>query len=196
MGRIVLNLSVIIIFISCKEEVVPVPKPRMYPRVEFPQKAYQLYDNERCDYSFEYPEYAKIVKDNYPYGNKASTDCWFNIEMPILEATIYCDYSPIENKEKFGSLIQDAFKMVGKHNIKANYREENVIHNAQQVGGLLFSISGPVATPYQFYLTDSTEHFFRASLYFNSKVNPDSMKIIHDFVKEDIDHMIKTFDWK
>ena len=166
----------------------------MYPRVDFPDRGYQAYENKDCSYAFEYPKYAKIVKDKYQYGNESNNECWFNMEFESLNASIYCDYTAIE-KDMFGSLLQDAFKIVGKHNVKANFREENIIKNKQGVGGLLFDIKGPVATPYQFYVTDTTEHFFRASLYFNSKVNPDSMKIVHDFVKKDIDHMIKTFTW-
>jgi len=183
-----------ILFVSCAEESVPVPKPRMYPRVDFPERGYQEYKNEDCYYTFEYPKYATIKQDKYQYGNQAANECWFNMEFESLNAAIYCDYTSIEN-DMFGSLLQDAFKIVGKHNVKANYREENVIKNEQGVGGLLFDIKGPVATPYQFYVTDTTDHFFRASLYFNSKVNPDSMQIIHDFVKQDIDHMIRTFAW-
>lgn len=185
-----------ILFISCGgEDSVPVPKPRMYPRVDFPERGYQKYENSDCQYTFEYPNYAKVKQDKYQFGDQAASDCWFNLEFPDLNASLYCDYTVVE-KGEFGSLLQDAFKIVGKHNIKANYREENIIQNEQNVGGLLFSITGPVATPYQFYLSDTTQHFFRASLYFNSRVNPDSMQVIHDFIRTDIDHMIETFSWK
>lgn len=185
-----------ILIVSCGgEEAIPVPKPRMYPRVDFPERGYQSYDNGGCNFTFEYPKYAVIKQDKYQFGEQASNPCWFNLEFPNLNASLHCDYTSIE-KESFGSLLQDAFKIVGKHNVKANFREESIIQNEQEVSGLLFNIKGPVATPYQFYLSDTTNHFFRASLYFNSKVNPDSMKIVHDFIKVDIDHMIKTFDWK
>ncbi len=184
-----------ILIISCSGEVtVPVPKPRMYPRVDFPNREYQAYNSPDCNYSFEYPKYANVIQDKYQFGDQSVNECWFNLEFSNLNASLHCDYTSID-KEKFGSLLQDAFKIVSKHNIKANFREESIIQNEQNVAGLLFSIKGPVATPYQFYLSDTTEHFFRASLYFNSRVNPDSMKIIHDFIKTDIDHMIKTFSW-
>ena len=196
LDKIIIGLLVLSIgLVSCGGEVrVPVPKPRMYPRVDFPERGYQAYKNEICNYAFEYPNYAKVVQDQYQFGDQAANACWFNLEFPDLNASLHCDYTEIE-KEGFGSLLQDAFKIVGKHNVKANFREESIIQNEQNVGGLLFSIKGPVATPYQFYLSDTTQHFFRASLYFNSKVNPDSMQVIHDFVKTDIDHMIKTFEW-
>lgn len=195
-NRLLAIFIIVLIVSGCKEAPIPVPKPRMYPRVDFPEHTYQQYSDINCDFKFEYPVYATISQGKYQYEGQAANDCWFNMEIKDLNAAIYCDYTPIESQSEFGNLIQDAFKIVGKHNIKANYREEDIIQNDQGVGGLLFSIKGPVATPYQFFLSDTTEHFFRASLYFNSKVNPDSMKIIHDFVKEDIDHIIKTFEWK
>ncbi len=181
---------------ACKEQIVPVPKPRLYPRVDFPTHNYQKYEHKDCSFTFEYPRYATISQDKYKYEGQAANDCWFNLEIAELNASIYCDYSEVQGDDRYGTLVQDAFKIAGKHNVKANYREETVIHNQQGVGGLLFNIKGPVATPYQFYLTDTTQHFFRASLYFNSKVNPDSMQVIHEFVKQDIDQMIKTFEWK
>ena len=197
LNRFIIGLVALsILIISCGgEDTVPVPKPRMYPRVDFPERGYQAYDNSDCNYVFEYPNYAEVKQDQYQFGDQAANACWFNLEFPNLNASLHCDYTEI-GKESFGSLLQDAFKIVGKHNIKANFREESVIHNEQNVGGLLFNIKGPVATPYQFYLSDTTQHFFRASLYFNSQVNPDSMQVIHDFIKTDIDHMIKTFEWK
>lgn len=189
-------VSLSILMISCKDEVIPTPKPRMYPRVAFPEHSYKPYASDACKLEFEYPTYANISKSEYKYGDESQSDCWFNIEIPKLNAAIYCDYTEVTPKDNIDKLVQDAFKIVSKHNIKANYREENVIENQNGAQGILFDIKGPVATPYQFYLTDGKDHFFRASLYFNSKVNPDSMQIIHNFVREDIDHMIRTFQWK
>jgi hypothetical protein len=45
-------------------------------------------------------------------------------------------------------------------------------------------------------LTDTTQHFFKASLYFEAKVNPDSLAPIFKFVEEDVNKMIQSFDWK
>ena len=84
---------------------------------------------------------------------------------------------------------------MNKHNIKAEFRSDIPLRT-NAASGMAFEIDGPVATPYQFYLTDSTNHFFRAALYFNAKVNPDSTKPVFDFLKKDIEHMQSTFVWK
>jgi len=53
-----------------------------------------------------------------------------------------------------------------------------------------------VATPLQFYLTDSTRNFVRGSLYFNFIPNNDSMRPVINYLKEDVKHIISTFEWK
>ena len=60
----------------------------------------------------------------------------------------------------------------------------------------VYDIAGNTASSMQFYVTDSTHHFLRGSLYFNVAPNIDSMKIVVDFLKTDVLHMIQTFKWK
>ena len=86
--------------------------------------------------------------------------------------------------------------MVDWHNKKANYIEEQGIRLPNGASGFIFNIEGPAASPLQFFLTDSTRHFLRGALYFNTSVNPDSLAPVLDFVKKDIFHMIETFEWK
>ena len=80
--------------------------------------------------------------------------------------------------------------MAGKHNVRAEFRKESIIEKPGNVNGLLFEISGPVASAIQFYVTDSINHFFRASLYFESHVNPDSTAPVLTFMKQDIFNII------
>jgi gliding motility-associated lipoprotein GldD len=61
---------------------------------------------------------------------------------------------------------------------------------------LVFDIAGNTASSVQFYLTDSTRHFLRGSLYFYSAPNIDSLRIVVDFIKKDILHLINTTSWK
>ena len=52
------------------------------------------------------------------------------------------------------------------------------------------------ASPFQFYLTDSVDHFVRGALYFNVVPNNDSLAPVIDYLKDDMRHMIETFEWK
>lgn len=191
----VLILIASVTFTSCGEDKVYTPKPRLYPRIDFPSRGFQKLDREDCPFTFSYPVYATVAKDKNVFEDEAPDGCWFNLNMPALNGALHCSYIAIDDEEEFNKIIRDAFKIVSEHNIKANYRDEKIVKNSQGVEGLTFDISGPVATPFQFYLTDTINHFFRASLYFNSQVNPDSMAPVHEFVIEDVQEIINTFEW-
>ena len=182
--------------ISCGGDKVYTPKPRMYPKIIFPARDYVRFDTSFCDMSFEIPKYASIIQDEYYFDSKPVHPCWFNIQYPNFNGTLHCSYIPINNRKHYDKLINESFKLVEEHNSKANFRQEEEISNQYGVGGLYFTLGGEVATNMQYILTDTTEHFFRASLYFNSRVSPDSIRPIYNFVKEDVDHMIETFKWK
>lgn len=196
MKKISILMIGIFLICSCREPEATIPKPRMFPRVEFPVKAYQAFDESYCAFNFDYPKYAEVIRDTAFFGEKPVHPCWFDILIPSLNGRLHCSYYPIRSNAELEKLIDDAFVFASKHNRQADYRDELKIQKPNDVSGVLFDVSGEVATPVHFFLTDSTQHYFRASLYFNNQVNPDSMEIVHEFVKDDIAQMIETFEWK
>jgi gliding motility-associated lipoprotein GldD len=186
----------IYVIIGCREEIVTTPKPRMYPRVFYPEKSVATYTTADCPFTFDYAGYNNILRDTFIFDGKPSSDCWFDLHTKSLNASLHCSYYEAKSPKDISSHIDDAFQITGNHNIKANYRKEDAIQNKYGVTGLMFSLEGPVASPLQFYLTDNKNHFFRASLYFNAKVNPDSTAAILAFMKPDIELMISSFKWK
>lgn len=184
------------VFAAC-DEPVAVPKPRTYPRVVYPEKAYQPADAGFCPFTFEQPVYASIERDTTFFEERPPSDCWFNVSIAALNAKIYCSYYPVNSRKRFDKLVQDAFAMTQKHNIKATYIEEiQVARPAQRVYGIVYEVDGPAASPYQFFLTDSTRHFVRGALYFNTQARPDSLAPIAAFVKADVNRLIETLKWK
>lgn len=196
MKRGLIFILLLTLMYSCKEEGVYTPKPRMFPRVDFPERAYEEFDYESCYFTFQKPKYASIKTGITFFGEKAKDPCWFDLEIERLNASIHFSYTKIEGKNTLEKLVTDAFKIVEEHNAKSEYTEEALIENKNGVKGLMFNLEGPVASPINFFLTDTTSHFVRASLYFNSVVNPDSTKIVLDFVSKDIDQILNTFAWK
>jgi len=197
MGKYNIYIGILaLLLVACKDEQNYIPKPRMYPKITFPEKSYQSLTIDYCDFTFEYPSYARIEKDTSFFEGKPLDDCWFDIVIPDLNGKIHCSYYPIENKKRFDELIEDSFDLASKHNRKADYRDEVLVKKPNNVNGIIFELTGPVATPVQFFLTDSVSHYFRGSLYFYNQVNPDSMAPVFDFVKEDIARLVETFEWK
>lgn len=183
----ILTASVLMAMMAC-QETPGTPKPRAYPRIEYPARDYKTYSIEKCPFTFQYPAYAEI-KDK-------KEECWFDIYMPAFNARLHCSYLPLDNKEEFGELVRDAFLIATKINEKANYMEESRIQNPQGVGGLLLNWTGPAASPVHFFVSDTTNHFFKAALYFDSRVQPDSLAPIVTFIKQDLDTLISSFAWK
>ena len=188
-------LVFLIIFQSCEEPVFT-PKPRGYPKVDFPQKEYQTFDANYCNFTFEYPKYAVVEQDQNFFGETPNDPCWFDVFIPKFDARIHCSYSKIGGETTLDHLKADAFELVEKHKVKARYVEEIQIKNEQGASGFLFNLDGAVASPCQFYLTDSTQHFLRGSLYFNTQALPDSLAPMIEFVREDLKNMIRTLEWK
>ena len=176
---------------SCDRQPNPLPKPRGYFRIDLPEKGYVKVDTiER--YSFECPQYAQVTPDPYSPNEKN----WVNIEMPTFKGSIHLTHKPVNGN--LGEYLEDVHTMVTKHLQKANgVRDSLIIHQEHQVYGLFIEMDGKgVATPMQFYLTDSTKNFIRGALYFNFKPDNDSMQPVINFIREDIDHLINTFEWK
>lgn len=188
-------LFLLILLASCNNEPTFTPKPRAYPRVIYPEKTYQRFDENYCNFTFEYPVYAEIEQDTSFFEKKPIHPCWFNVYIPAFGSRLHCSYYPIGRGKSFEQLKQDAFQMVQFHNKKANYIEEMRIEKPNHVSGFAFVLDGPAASPFQFYLTDSTQHFMRGALYFNTQVNPDSLAPVYEFVKQDLMKMIETFEW-
>lgn len=184
------------LFYQCKSESLPTPKPRSYPRVVYPEKKYIPFDTSFCQFTFEYPAYASIIQDTSFFGEQPADVCWFNIYVPQFQSLIFCTYYPLGKKNNFYKVLSDAYKLAGVHNKKANFIDEIPIDRPGDVHGTIFSIEGPVASTYQFYLTDSTRHFLRGALYFNARTNQDSLAPVVEFMKKDVQHMINTFEWK
>jgi gliding motility-associated lipoprotein GldD len=145
--------------------------------------------------TFRYPDYMQVVRRSSFFEDKPGHPCWFDLEMQVFGAVLHCSYARIESAEDFGRLVDDAFKIADQINLRANYMDEIRVANAHGVSGLLMEFSGSAASPLHFYLTDSTEHFLKASLYFRSKVVTDSLAPINEFLREDLAEIINSMDF-
>jgi gliding motility-associated lipoprotein GldD len=170
-------------------------KRRGYFKIDLPQHQYRIFDQPGYPYSFEYPVYANVVRDSSFFDAKPENPWWINIEFPRLSAKIYVSYKDIGHNT-FDKLRDDAFKMTFKHTSKASSIDQTPIQTANGVGGVFFNVGGNAATAHQFFVTDTTRHFLRGALYFDTTPNEDSLKPVNEFLQEDMNHLINTFRWK
>ena len=166
------------------------PKPKGYFRINFPAKSYTTYDNS-CPFIFDIPKYAAVVPDK----DAKADPCWLNIVFPIFKATIHITYKKVD--KNLSAYLEDSHELAVKHQVKASGLEEEIVmKDSVKVYGLIYNIEGNAASSLQFYLTDSTTHFLRGSLYFMSRANADSLAPVLGFIKQDIQRMIQSFKWK
>lgn len=195
MYRLLYFVLITVVATACGE-TLQVPKPRTYPRIEFPEKSYTTFTEGFCDFTFDYPEYARVIRDSLFFGEKPLDDCWLDIEYPGFNGYLHCTYYPLVKKDDLDKLVRDEWKMSDKHQVKADYQDQFPIDKGNGTTGMIFELEGAVASNLQFYLTDSQDHFLRGALYFKAKVRPDSIAPVYNFIKDDISRMIASLEWK
>lgn len=184
--------TICIAFCSCddEEDKIYSPKPRGYFRIQFPEKKYRVYDSVP-NFSFEIPEYSHMMQGKY----KGDDTCWLNLEFPKYKATLNLTYRKVNGD--LNRFLNDSRWYAIEHQKKATGLDESpIVRDSARVFGLVYDIAGNTASSVQFYITDSTKHFMRGSLYFKCFPNADSLKIVIDFIRKDILQLVKTCKWK
>ncbi|WP_341841928.1 gliding motility lipoprotein GldD [Chitinophaga caseinilytica] len=195
MKRLLPLLTFALIFAACQQRG-HTPKPRGYFQIDLPEKHYQLFNEPGYPYTFEYPTYARIVKDTLFFDEKAENPWWINIEIPQFDGKIYLSYKQVGPKNSLNRLVNDAFKLTYKHTYKAESIEEEAITTPNGVSGLFYEVAGNAASAKQFFVTDSSNHFLRGALYFYAQPNADSLAPVTRFVEEDMRHLVNTLKWR
>jgi gliding motility-associated lipoprotein GldD len=168
------------------------PKPNGYYRIEFPEKDYQTF-NSNPNFEFEYPVYAHMYADS----SRGATENWYNLAFPAYNARLHLSYFPVKSQQEFFQLTEDSRKLAFKHTVKATGIDEALVKNHKnKVYGIYYTISGNTASSLQFYLTDSSKNYLRGALYFNERPKQDSIQPVVDFIREDVDKLIRTLKWK
>jgi len=187
-GLFVVGLLVVALS-SCQRDFLP--KPLGYNRLVLPEPAYHSLP-DTLPYTFEYSQHAKLLRDT----SWISERFWIEIYYPEIKANVHVTYKRLENKEKLlKELMNDAYTLVAKHQIKAYAIDEVIVKTLSGRTAIVAELDGEVASQMQFTITDSTQNFLRGALYFNTKVNNDSLRPAIKYMKKDIMHMINTFDW-
>lgn len=180
---IILVLAISVLTTSCAEETLP--KPKAFLRLAYNEAIYQKVISD-CPYEFEFSNKA-IVKPN--------EKCWITISYPTLKASLNITYRPIENN--LTELLRESEKLTYNHAIKADGISAKPYDNSiKKVYGALSEVTGNAASPLQFHLTDSSNHFITGALYFKVQPNYDSILPAVKYVEKDIKHLMETLEWK
>lgn len=182
-----LLLLLTVFLTACSED--PVPKPHGYFRIDLPEQAYTAW-TDSATFSAEVPNYAKV-------GIRSTKDHarWFDIRFRGQRATMHLTWSPVQGDLQ--DLIEDAHMFKSTHQVKAaKIKSERILRDSTRVFGTMFDIEGDVASPFVFYITDSTANFMYGSLYFDNRPNADSLAPVTARLREDLRHLLATLRWQ
>ncbi|WP_234735881.1 gliding motility lipoprotein GldD [Tellurirhabdus bombi] len=169
-----------------------IPKPKGYNRLDMPAHAYQPLA-ETHPFRFEYSKHARILPDTF----RGAQPHWLFIYYPEFKANVQLTYHPVMGKpERVAKMVEDAYKLAAKHNEKAYAFKEQTLRLPSGQGANLITISGEVPSQLQFYTTDTTNHFLRGALYFNTATENDSLAPVIEYIRKDVMHLLNTLRWK
>ena len=180
--------ALLLVLSACERPYTP--KPAGYPRINFPPKEYKTFQGD-CPFSFIYPAYGKVSRDS----TKGAEPCWYNIQMPQFNATIYLSYKPVASFKDFYEMADDARTFAYKHSVKAEDIVDSPYHLPNHISGMFYNIQGNTASAIQFFATDSNKHYLRMAMYFNNRPNKDSIAPVLNYIKQDVDTMLKSIKW-
>lgn len=168
------------------------PKPKGYNRLVLPPQEYQL-SPDTLPYQFEYSTHARLLRDS----SWISERHWVEIYYPELKANIHITYKYLNNQDELlKELLDDSYNLTSKQQIKASAIDELITRTPSGKTAVIAEISGEVPSQFQFTMTDSARNFLRGALYFNTKVQNDSLAPAIDFMKKETMHFINTLKWR
>jgi len=186
----VLSIALALLALAgCEKEYLP--KPLGYNRLILPTQEYHSLP-DTLPYTFEYSKHARLLDDT----TRISERYWIELYYPALKSDVHITYKRLGKSEKLlQQFLKDAFTLTAKHQIKAYGINEIITVTPSGKTAVIAELEGEVPSQFQFIMTDSSEHFLRGALYFNTKVNNDSLAPAIEYMKKDIMHIINTLEW-
>lgn len=182
--------AILLLAVSCNKNYSP--KPIGYNRLLLPDTSYRSLPDS-LPYTFEYSNFARLLDDS----SAISERYWIEIYYPDLKANVHITYKKIGNNQKLlREFLNDSYTLTAKHQIKAHAIDEAIIITPSGKTAIVAELEGEVPSQFQFVMTDSSKNFLRGALYFNTKVQNDSLAPAIDFMKKEIMHLINTLEWK
>tara|TARA_B100000809_G_scaffold102810_1_gene101461 strand:- start:1101 stop:1691 length:591 start_codon:yes stop_codon:yes gene_type:complete len=193
MKNIFLLSLISLALVAC--EPIFTPKPVGFNAINLPEQQYEIWDDSTKPYLFAQNKIA--VVEDYITPTIKKEDNYVIIDYPTLGGKCYLTYKSIGNNiDTLNSLIMNSFRLADGHNVKASGIDSEVISTGKGHYAVSIIIEGEVSSQYQFYLHDSTSNFIRAALYFETATKNDSLAPVIDYVKEDMNHIIETIQWR
>ena len=174
------------IFYSCIDSNLP--KQSAFLRIEFPEPNYIAPNEIKLPIDFYYNLSAADIN--------VTNSKQFSLNYPKMNLIVDMSLNKITKREDLENNFRDFSLKLETHTKKSNgifIREYEDLNN--RVYAKIFELRGDVASPIQFYLTDSTSNFINGSLNLKFKSKYDSIFPTIQYVKNDILVLVESLNW-
>lgn len=170
-----------------------VPKPRTYLRFDFAPKQYTLCDTLPLPFTFERATESQMV-----LKKQARNMVWVDLTYPQYKGIVFLSYLPLHGVENLAKQVDTSYRLLKMHfDRSSGVEERQYVDEDNRVFATTYLLKGAsVASTYQFWATDSSDHFLRGSLYLDCPPSNDSLAPILDYLRQDLVHLLETLRWR
>lgn len=186
--KILFLFGLLLFHFSC-DETSYLPREKAFLRLEFEKPMYDTFSSEFSKLNFIFNNaYAsfEIVSD------KKTVLRYKDIKIDIVLIDIQ-----LENTSSIEESLQNFYMFLEPHRKKSNQISVKEFVSADNKRfAKVFEMRGPVASPLQFYVTDSINNFLFGSMNLTEKSDYDSIYPSIMYVKNDIFSIIESVNWE
>lgn len=182
-----------VLSVGCGRKGDYAPKPVAFLRIDTPAHTYCRYDTTSLPFTFERAQCAEVgIKRNRP------TDKWVDILYPQFQGVVYLSYRKMDGVKDLKGQVDTSYLYLTQHFDYAAGVEEKAYSDAsRKVYATTYHLKGDnVASTFQFWATDSNQHFLRGSLFLDRTPNNDSLAPVIEYLQADIRHLLETLEWR
>ena len=192
------------------------PKPKGYMRIDMPEHKYWLVDTlplsdtllwegdtmiaishdkpfHTFPIIFEANQCAEVGEKDAP-----SNVTWIDIKYPQWKGIIFLTYKRLKDPSELASEVDTSYQLLSQHfAFSSGVTEFQFVNEDEHVYASSYRIKGQnVASTYQFWATDSINHFLRGSVYIDCVPNNDSLAPVLGYLQMDVEHLLETLKWR
>ena len=127
------------------------------------------------------------------------------VSMVNLHGDLMIHYKAITQEDSLSNLTKLVVSNVESHKFKSESIDKNpIISTERKTFGMLYEFEGDMATSFQFYVTDSLQHFIWGQVLMDFQslekegipTDSDTKSRIRDYVRKDLEVFIDRLNWK
>ena len=186
--KILFLFSLFFFHFSC-DETNYLPREKGFLRLEFEKPTYDTFSSEASKLNF--------IFNNAYSSFEIVSDEKIVLKYKDIKIDLVLSDVELENLSSFEESIRNFYMFLEPHRKKSNQisiKEFTSVDNKRFAK--VFEMRGPVASPLQFYVTDSINHFLFGSMNVMVKSNYDSIYPSIMYVKNDIFSIIESVNWE